>query len=67
MGGNAVVWITAVMFAAAHVGVPLSMPVLFVLGVLLGYARLASGSIYLPMVLHFLHNAVVMALNANRF
>lgn len=67
MGGNAVVWVTAVMFAAAHVGVPLSMPVLFVLGVLLGYARLTSGSIYLPMVLHFLHNAVVMVLNANCF
>jgi uncharacterized protein len=67
MGGNMVVWITAVMFAAAHVGVPLSMPVLFVLGVLLGYARLASGSIYLPMILHFVHNAVVMALNSGRF
>jgi uncharacterized protein len=67
MGGNMVVWITAVMFAAAHVGQPLSMPVLFVLGVLLGYARLASGSIYLPMVLHFLHNAVVMTLNSGRF
>jgi uncharacterized protein len=67
MGGNAVVWVTAVMFAAAHVGAPLSMPVLFVLGVFLGYARLTSGGIYLPMVLHFLHNAVVMMLNANCF
>lgn len=67
MGGQAVVWVTAVMFAAAHVGVPLSLPVLFVLGLLLGYARLASGGLWLPMFLHFLHNAVVMALNANRF
>ena len=67
MGGNAVVWITAVMFAAAHIFMPLSIPVLFVLGIFLGYARLASGSIYLPIVLHFVHNAVVMVLNANRF
>lgn len=67
MGGNAVVWVTAVMFAAAHVGVPLSLPVLFVLGALLGYARLTSGSIYLPIFLHFLHNAVVTALNVAHF
>jgi membrane protease YdiL (CAAX protease family) len=67
MGGNAVVWVTAVMFAAVHVGVPLSLPVLFVLGVFLGYARWASGGIYLPIVLHFIHNAVVMALNAGHF
>jgi uncharacterized protein len=67
MGGHAVAWVTAVMFAAAHVGAPLSMPVLFVLGVVLGYARLASGGIFLPMILHFVHNAVVLSLNANRF
>lgn len=65
MGGHTVVWVTAVMFAAAHVGVPLSLPVLFVLGVFLGYARLASGSIYLPIILHFLHNACVMTLEGN--
>ena len=65
MGGHSVVWITAVMFAAAHVGVPLSLPVLFVLGVFLGYARLASGSLYLPIVLHFMHNACVMAIEGN--
>jgi membrane protease YdiL (CAAX protease family) len=67
MGGHTVVWVTAAMFALAHIGVPLSMPVLFVLGILLGYARLASGGIYLPMALHFVHNAIVMALNANIF
>ncbi len=61
MGGNAVVWVTSVMFALAHLGVPLSLPVLFVLGLLFGYARLASGGVMLPMVLHFLHNAVILA------
>jgi membrane protease YdiL (CAAX protease family) len=67
MGGNAVVWVTALMFALAHIGAPLSMPVLFVMGLLFGYARWASGSLYLPMFLHFVHNAAVMAMNANGF
>ncbi|MBN1395339.1 MAG: CPBP family intramembrane metalloprotease [Pirellulales bacterium] len=65
LGGHSVVWITAVMFALAHVGAPLSLLVLFVLGVFLGYARLASGSIFLPMFLHFFHNACVMALEGD--
>jgi uncharacterized protein len=67
MGTHAVVWITAVMFAACHIGVPLSMPVLFVLGLLLGYARWASGGVLLPMFLHFLHNTVVLGLQAGFF
>ena len=64
MGGHAVVWVTAVMFASAHIGVVLSLPVLFVLGLLLGYARLASGGMLLPVVLHFLHNLCVIALHS---
>ena len=32
MGGHAVVWVTAVMFASRHIGVVLSLPVLFVWG-----------------------------------
>ncbi len=67
MAEHTVVWVTAAMFALAHIGAPLSMPVLFVVGILLGYARLASGNIYLPMILHFLHNAIVTAFNANVF
>jgi uncharacterized protein len=67
IGGQAVVWVTAVMFAAAHIGAPLSLPVLLFLGVFLGYSRLASGGIVLPVVLHFLHNAAVMVLNAHCF
>jgi len=58
--GHTVVWVTSVMFAAAHVGAPLSMPVLLVLGALLGYARLATGRLHLPIVLHFVHNGVVL-------
>lgn len=61
MGGSAAVWITAAMFALAHIGAPLSLPILFMLGLLLGYARLGSGGVLLPMFLHCVHNAVVLA------
>lgn len=54
------VLVSAVMFALAHVGVPLSMPVLLVLGIALGYARVTSGGLLLPMVMHFVHNAAVI-------
>lgn len=67
MGGHTVVWITAVMFALAHIGVPLSMPLLFVFGVFLGYARWASGGILLPIVLHFLHNSFVLLFDSGFF
>jgi uncharacterized protein len=62
MGCQATVWLTAFLFAMAHIDQPFGMPVLFLLGVLLGYARLGTGSIILPIVLHFLHNAVVVYL-----
>ncbi|HEX3872292.1 MAG TPA: CPBP family glutamic-type intramembrane protease, partial [Pirellulales bacterium] len=53
------VLVTAVMFGLAHIHAPLSMPVLMMLGVVLGYARAMTGSLWLPIVLHFLHNLVV--------
>jgi uncharacterized protein len=62
-GLHTVVWITSLMFAMAHIGVPLSMPVLFVLGLGLGYARMLSGGLILPITLHFFHNLVIMYLN----
>lgn len=64
MGGHAAVWIAALMFALAHVGVLLSIPVLLVLGVLLGYARLAGGGLALPVLMHLAHNAAVMTVEA---
>jgi uncharacterized protein len=67
LGGQTTVWVTAAMFASAHVGVPLSLPVLFTLGVVLGYARLGSGGVWLPVILHFLHNAAILVLNGRFF
>jgi uncharacterized protein len=60
VGVHTTVLISSIMFGAAHIGVPLSMPILAAVGLLFGYARAWSGSLWLPMVLHFLHNLVVI-------
>lgn len=59
LGVHGTVWVVAVMFGMAHIGVFLSVPVLILIGGLLGYARLYSGGLLLPIVLHFLHNLLV--------
>ena len=56
------VLISSLMFGIAHIGVPLSVPMLILVGVPLAYARVASGGIALPMLLHFLHNAIILVL-----
>ncbi|HVJ69008.1 MAG TPA: CPBP family intramembrane glutamic endopeptidase [Caulifigura sp.] len=60
LGIHSTVLISSVMFGMAHVGVPLSVPILTLVGFVLGYARAYSGSIWLPALLHFLHNLVVI-------
>jgi membrane protease YdiL (CAAX protease family) len=64
MGVHGAVLISAVMFGLAHVYNPLAIPYLTLLGVGLGYARVASGGLALPVLLHFGHNAVVMWMNS---
>jgi membrane protease YdiL (CAAX protease family) len=59
MGPQAAVWVIAVMFGMAHIGVFLSVPVLILIGALFGYARLYSGGLLLPILLHFVHNLAV--------
>ena len=56
MGVHGAVWISSLMFGLAHLGAPLSMPILILLGVFLGYARVSGGTLLLPMVMHFFHN-----------
>jgi membrane protease YdiL (CAAX protease family) len=62
MGDHAAVWVSAVMFGMAHLGNPLGMPILIVVGAGLGYMRLASGGLILPMLMHFGHNVIVLLL-----
>ncbi|MCL2648428.1 MAG: CPBP family intramembrane metalloprotease [Phycisphaerales bacterium] len=49
------------MFAALHFSL-LSFPYLFLVGVLLALVRRQTGSLYPGMLIHFLHNLVVIAL-----
>ena len=58
-GVHAAVWISSVMFGFAHIYAPLGLPWLIVAGAVFGYARL-SGGLPLSMVMHFLHNLVVL-------
>jgi membrane protease YdiL (CAAX protease family) len=57
---HAAVWISAVMFAMAHIYNPLGLPWLFVAGVVFGYARVASGGLAVPILMHFAHNAIIL-------
>ncbi|GBD37423.1 hypothetical protein HRbin36_02554 [bacterium HR36] len=56
------VLLSAVMFAVAHLGQLVFVPYLLLVGLALGYLRLASGGLALPMLLHFLHNSAVLVL-----
>lgn len=65
MNERAAVWVSAVMFGFAHIHNPLGVPVLIVVGAGLGYMRLMSGGLTLPMLIHGLHNAFILALEGN--
>lgn len=54
------VLLSSVMFAVAHLGALVSMPYLALCGLVFGYARLATGRLWLPMLMHFVHNLVVV-------
>ena len=60
MGTAGTLLVSSVMFSMAHIGVPLSMPGLFAVGIVLGCARYWSGGLILPMLLHFFHNLIVV-------
>jgi uncharacterized protein len=66
MNVAAAIAVSSVMFGMAHSAVFLSIPILTVVGVGLGFARVLSGSMVLPMVMHALHNAVVLYLESTR-
>ena len=57
------VWISSVLFGIAHVGAPVGVPVLILLGAGLGYCRVWGRTLILPMLLHFFHNLFVLYLN----
>lgn len=60
---HAAIWITAGLFGLAHIGETISMPILVLMGGFLGYARVWSQGMILPILLHFAHNYFVLLFN----
>jgi len=60
LGMHSAVWITALIFGMAHLGNWIGWPILMLVGAGLGYARVYSGSLLLPMLLHGVHNFVIL-------
>jgi membrane protease YdiL (CAAX protease family) len=65
MSTHAAVWVTAAMFGCIRVGQILGIPYLILAGAVFGYARVYGG-LPLAMLMHFLHNLVVIAYDAWR-
>jgi len=53
--------LASALFAAMHFSI-LSAPYIFILGLLLGWVKLKTRSLYPPILIHFLHNLVVIEL-----
>jgi uncharacterized protein len=62
LGMHAAVWISATMFGFLHVALFPSVPYLILLGAAAAYMRLMSGTILLPIAMHFVHNLAVLLL-----
>ena len=58
--GNASVWITAFIFSSLHLQFFGFLP-RFILGLVFGYLFLWSGTLWLPIIAHFVNNAVSVA------
>jgi membrane protease YdiL (CAAX protease family) len=58
-GVHGAIFASSIMFGMCHIGVPLSIPILTVIGIVLGYARVLSGGLMLPITLHFAHNLLI--------
>ncbi|MCG3180962.1 MAG: hypothetical protein BIFFINMI_03328 [Phycisphaerae bacterium] len=58
----AAIVVTALLFASVHMGVPESMPAIFLLALMLGYAYEKTGSLLTPIAAHFAFNAVNLAI-----
>ncbi|MEW4491113.1 CPBP family glutamic-type intramembrane protease [Thalassoglobus sp. JC818] len=67
MGIGSTLLVTSFMLSFAHFGVPLSIPILIVVGLILGIARSKSGGLLLPMIIHFFHNLLVISIEQLSF
>tara|TARA_Y100000994_G_scaffold184873_1_gene153680 strand:+ start:199 stop:900 length:702 start_codon:yes stop_codon:yes gene_type:complete len=58
IGGHGAVFVSAILFSIVHVqyGIYILLFMMFPIAVLLGYARLKSGSLLLPILIHMINN-----------
>jgi hypothetical protein len=64
LGGRDAVLVSSLMFMIIHLSI-LSFPHLLIIGLVIGFFRLRTGSIYPGMVLHLFHNSLVILQEAN--
>jgi membrane protease YdiL (CAAX protease family) len=55
--------ISATMFGFAHVALLASVPYLIFVGVVFACLRLKSGTVWLPILMHFAHNLIILLIN----
>jgi membrane protease YdiL (CAAX protease family) len=58
-GAGTAAFASAAMFAAAHTGALLSFPMLLGFGMVMAWLRWRTGSLVLPILMHFLHNLAI--------
>ena len=60
LGGHGAVFVSAILFSIVHIqyGVYILLFMMFPMALLIGYARLKSGSILLPILMHMINNLV---------
>ncbi|HDZ21641.1 hypothetical protein LCGC14_0315810 [marine sediment metagenome] len=66
LGKRDAVIVSSLMFMVLHLGV-LSFPHLLMIGLALGYLRVRSGSLYPCMLMHFVHNGLVIVAEAGGY
>jgi len=60
MNVHGAIIVSSVMFGTAHIGNPLGIPLLMVIGMILAYARVWTGSLLAPMAIHFSYNFAIV-------
>ena len=58
LGGHGAVFVSAIFFSIVHIqyGIYILLFMMFPIAILLGYARLKSGSLLLPILIHMINN-----------
>ncbi len=65
LGGHGTVWLTSIIFAAIHLQYAWPIVLMIIpMGLLLGYSRMYSGSLLVPIVLHVLNNTIAIGYTA---